>query len=55
MEAKPDTARMLAAILNRLFPNGTVTLSREEIEDAPEVEMKELFQTDRVELKLKKE
>jgi hypothetical protein len=54
MESKPDTARMLAAVLNRLFPTGVIKLSREEIEDAPEIEMKEIFQTDQVELRLKK-
>ena len=55
MEAKPDTARMLAAILRRFFPNGVISLSREEIEDAPEIEMREIFVTDQVELKLKKD
>ena len=54
MEAKPDTARMLAALLNRIFPDEVVTFSREEIEDAPEIQMKELFDTDQVQLKLKK-
>jgi hypothetical protein len=55
MQEKPDTARMLAALLVRIFPeNETIILSREEIEDAPEIEMKEIFLTDQVELKLKK-
>jgi hypothetical protein len=54
MEAKPDTARMLSALMKRIVPGGILTLTREEIEDAPEIEMKELFETDQVELKLKK-
>jgi len=53
MQNKPDTARMLAALIKRCFPDG-VSLTREEIEDAARIEMKEIFLTDRVELKLEK-
>lgn len=50
----PDTAKMLAALLRRVVPNGAIRLSKEEIEDAPEIEMHEFFVTDEVELRLKR-
>lgn len=50
----PDTAKMLAAIMARIVPEGVFMLSNEEIEDAPEIEMREHFVTDQVELRLKK-
>ena len=51
----PDTAKMLGALLKRIYPEGVLVLSREEIEDAPEIEMKEVFVTDQVELRIRKQ
>jgi hypothetical protein len=52
LEEKPDTARLLGALIRRIYPDDVVIyLSREEIASAPEVEMKELFDLGIVELR----
>lgn len=48
----PDTAALLGAILKKLELNKTLTLTAEEIEDAPDVEMRENFEMDTVELRI---
>jgi hypothetical protein len=48
----PDTAALLGALIKRFSSDKTVVLTKEEIEDAPDIEMRELFETDQVELRL---
>lgn len=48
----PDTAQLLSAVIKRFSPNEPVVLTDEEIENAPDVEMRESFETDQVELRL---
>jgi hypothetical protein len=53
---KPDTARILGALLKRVFPDGmAICLSIEEIDSAPEVEMKEFLDQGRIELRTQDE
>jgi hypothetical protein len=48
----PDTAALLGAVIKKFVPaDEIVRLSMEEIEDAPDVEMHELFDLDGVELR----
>jgi len=47
----PDTAALLGALIKRFSPEKKVTLSKEEIEDAPDIEMRENFDTETVELR----
>jgi hypothetical protein len=43
---------LIGFLLNKLSPDGTLTITFEDLEDAPNVELRRLFETEKIEMRV---